>query len=208
MGSNSSPYKRKITAVLKRPKSKDPLIVYYRGIYDSMKADSTYSGSAAKLTQFDSELTDFLDAQTGFKANPRTHSKEQRQECEDKCYLTSEDLRMDVQKLANATPSKSESIITGANMLVKIIKVRIPQQNAWEYGDESGTLLFWAAGRGAHEWQSSDDGEHWDNDGATNIARKTYTGETPGTVRHFRNRQILTRGKYGDWSNPWEITII
>jgi hypothetical protein len=208
MGGNSNPYKRKILAVLKRPVSIDPLIVYYRGIYDSMKADSTYSGSAATLTQFDTDLTNFFKAQTGFKANPRTHSKEQRQECQDAAYLTSEDLRMDVQKLANDTPDKAESIITGANMLIRIVKVRIPQQNAWEYGDEPGTLLFWAEGRGPHEWQSSADGTNWTNDEATNVARKTYTGLEVGKTLHFRNRQIQTKGKYGPWSNPWDITII
>lgn len=196
---------RKAIAVLKLPRGINNEIVYLRDIYDKMSADSLYSGSAAKLALFTTEIKDFFDVQTAFKAKPPTKTKQNRDDAQDKAELRAHSLQRDVQELADANPADAEAIITGANMSIKIIKVRTPQQNSYEWGDEPGTLIFYAEGEGTHEWQSSEDGENWRNDGATGIAKKTYPSELASKVRYCRNRRIMTRGRYGPWSNPVEV---
>jgi hypothetical protein len=193
---------RKAIAVLKLPGSNDKLIIYLNDIFAKMSADTRYSGSAAKLTLFDGEIKDFLKMQIAYKSKPPTKSKENRDDAKDKACLTANSLKRDVQELAEGNPSEAEAIITGANMSVKIIKVRQKQQNSYLWGTEPGTLVFYAAGKGSHEWQSSQDGKTWNNDGATGIAKKTYDKEAASKINYSRNRQILTKGRYGEWSNP------
>jgi hypothetical protein len=193
---------RKAIAVLNLPGNVDKEIVYMNDIYDKMSADSTYSGSAAKLTQFDLLIKDLYKMQVDFKAKPPTKSKQNRDDAREKAELKAHSLKSDVQELANASPDVAEAIITGANMSVKIITVRGKQENTYEWGTEPGTLIFYAAGEGAHEWQSSEDGQTWRNDGATGVAKKTYPFELAGKVKYCRNRQILTHGRYGAWSMP------
>jgi hypothetical protein len=196
---------RKAIAVLKSPNNIDKLIIYFRDIYDKMKADNRYSGSAAKLTIFNDQIKDLYDAQTAFKAKPPTITKADRDSAKNKVVLTADSLKRDVQDLADANPSEAESIITGANMSVKIINVRGPQQNTYEWGDDPDYLIIYAEGEGTHEWQSSEDGETWNNDGATGVAKKTYTEAEAEKINYSRNRQILRHGKYSSWSNPLTI---
>jgi hypothetical protein len=196
---------RKAIAVLKSPKNIDKLIIYFRDIYEKMKADSRYSGSAAKLTIFNDQIKELYDAQSFFKAKPPTITKADRDGAKNKVSLTAESLKRDVQDLADASPSEAESIITGANMSVKIIKVRGPQQNTYEWGDDPEYLTIYAGSNGSHEWQSSEDGETWNNDGATGVAKKSYTQAESEKINYSRNRQILTHGKYSDWTNPLTI---
>lgn len=193
---------RKAVAVLNLPGNVDKEIVYLNDIFDKMTADSRYSGSAAKLTLFDTQIKDFYKVQVAYKAKPPTKTKENRDDARDKVELTAQSLKRDVQELADANTNEAEAIITGANMSVKIIKVRQKQQNSYEWGTEPGTLVFYAAGEGAHEWQSGADGKTWNNDGATGVAKKTYDKEAASKINYCRNRQILTKGRYGPWSNP------
>ena len=193
---------RKAIAVLKLPGNVGKEIVYLTDIYDKMMADTRYSGSAAKLALFDTNIKDFFKVQVAYKAKPPTKSKENRDDARVKAELSAESLKRDVQELADENPVNAEAIITGANMSVKIIKVRQKQQNSYEWGTEPGTLVFYAAGKGAHEWQSGADGKTWNNDGATGVAKKTYDKEAASKINYCRNRQILTKGRYGTWSNP------
>ena len=196
---------RRAIAVLKLSTKINDLIIYLRDIYDKMKADSRYSGSAAKLAIFTGQIKDLYDAQAAFKAKPPTITKQDRDNAKNKVVLTAESLQRDVQELADADPSEAESIITGANMSVKIINVRGPQQNRYEWGDDPDYLTIYAEGEGTHEWQSSEDGEAWNNDGATGVAKKTYTQAEAAKINYSRNRRILTHGKYSEWTNPLTI---
>jgi hypothetical protein len=196
---------RRATAVLKSPKNIDKLIIYFRGIYDKMNADTRYSGSAAKLTLFNDQIKKLYDSQAAFKAKPPTITKADRDAAKSTVVLTAESLQRDVQELADANIPDAESIITGANMSVRIITVRGPQQNSYEWGDDPEYLTIYAEGEGTHEWQSSEDGEAWNNDGATGVAKKTYTEAEAEKINYSRNRQVLTHGKYSPWSNPLTI---
>ena len=196
---------RKAIAALKTPRKINDMIIYFRDIYEKMKADSRYSGSAAKLTLFNDQIKELYDTQAAYKAKPPTKTKEDRNIAKKKVLLTAESLKRDVQDLADNNLPDSESYITGANMSVKIINVRKPQQNTYEWGVDPDYLIIYAEGEGPHEWQSSEDGDKWTNDGATLIAKKTYPSELASKIKYSRNRQILRHGKYGEWSNPLTI---
>ncbi len=193
---------RKAIAVLNLPTNVDKEIVYMNDIFDKMSNDSTYSGCEAKLTLFDTQIKDLYKVQVAFKGKPPTKTKQNRDDARKKAEKTAHSLKSDVQDLADASPENAEAIITGANMSVKIVKVRGKQENTYEWGTEPGTLIFYAEGEGAHEWQSSEDGENWRNDGATGVAKKLYDNELASKVKYCRNRQILTKGRYSAWSNP------
>jgi hypothetical protein len=196
---------RKAIAVLKLPRKINDLIIYLRNIYDKMKADTRYSGSLAKLTVLEGQITDLYNIQAAFKAKPPTADKTERDGAANKARLSAESLKRDVQDLADANPSEAEIIITGANMSVKIITVRLPQQNSYAWGDDPDYLIIYAEGEGTHEWQSSEDSETWNNDGATGVAKKTYTEAESSKINYSRNRRVLRHGKYSPWTNPLTI---
>jgi hypothetical protein len=193
---------RKTIAVLKLPSRIGDLLNYLGDIYLNMSGNSRYNGSAAKLAIFTDEIKDLKDTQLAFKARPPTKNKEERDNAKKKAVLSAQSLQRDVQELADKKPEEAEIIITGANMSVKIITVRGPQQNDNEWGVEPDYLIIYAEGEGTHEWQSSEDGVTWTNDGATGIAKKTYPQELASKVKYSRNRQILRHCKYSTWSNP------
>jgi hypothetical protein len=191
---------RKAIAVLKIPRSYDKQITYLNDIYNKMSTDSRYSGSSVLLTKFKDQIKDFSDAQIAFKAKPPVVTIEVRDGKSKLAVTTAHELKSDVQKLADADVVNAEEIITGANMLVKIINVRIPQQYGFEYDEDTNTLTFTAEGSGPHQWQSSDDGETWQNDEPTRTSTKVYPNELVSKVKYYRNRQMLTHGKFGPWS--------
>ncbi len=72
----------------------------------------------------------------------------------------------------------------------------------------AGEADLTGAGAGPHQWQQSNDG------GTTTIALDPtrtgitkVTGLASGSKPSFRNRQILTKGRYGDWSNWIPVRI-
>jgi hypothetical protein len=196
---------RKAIAVLKLPRKIGDLLTYLGDIYLKMTGNSRYSGSQATLAQFTDEIKDLNDTQVAFKAKPPTKNKEERDDAKRKALLSAEALRRDVQGLADKKPDEAEIIIVGANMSVKIINVRKPQQNMYEWGADPDYLIIYAGSKGAHEWQSSEDGTIWKNDGATLVSKKSYPQELASKVKFSRNRQILPHGKYSEWSNPLTI---
>lgn len=193
-------------AVLKLPTKNDELIIYLQGIYNKMHADDRYLGSAAKLAVFTVEIDKFFDGQVGFKTKPPTVQKADRDNAKKVVILTAKGLRSDVQELANADHGHAESIITGANMSVKIHKPRQKQKSEVKDTNESGVVIVLGEGVGPHEWLKSDDGINFNSLNATYTARKKVTGLTKGKTYYFKSRQILPRDEYGPWSVVVEVT--
>jgi hypothetical protein len=199
---------RYIMAVLKLPTKVNDLAVYLKNIYAAMSAKSIYSGSAASLQILKDRVTALTDTQAAFKNNPPTKTKEERDEAQNAAILTAKDLKADVQKLANADQTHAESIITGANMAVRIYTPRGKQKFSYKYGGTSGKIILFAEGKGMHQWQSSDDGVTWVNDDPTHDSVKVYENETASKIRYYRNRLVLPNKEYGAWSQALRVPIV
>ena len=95
----------------------------------------------------------------------------------------------------------AETICLGAGYNVKRETSHGPRKDT-ATSTQEGLVELGGAGAGPHQWQQSSDG------GITIIALDpTRGGKTsvPGLVSNsthwFRNRQVLSKGQYGEWSN-------
>jgi hypothetical protein len=105
-----------------------------------------------------------------------------------------------VQAAMTAAPKNAESICQGAGYDVKKETSHGARKNTAK-SNAAGEADLTGAGAGPHQWQQSNDG------GTTIIAidptrtgKTKVTGLASGSKPSFRNRQILTKGEYGDWS--------
>jgi hypothetical protein len=194
-------------AVLKIPRSIPKAIQYFKGILDKMSNDPRYSGLQAKLTTFETNIGTLDEQQSFFKEKPPKVSKQDRDDAFTLVATNAKSLCSDVQQMAYDSPSYAESIITGANMSVKVVTKRQKQKPGIKDTNESGTIEVLGEGEGYHEWQQSEDGTHWTALQSTSKARLIVSGLTPGKKYYFRSRQILTKGEYGPWSTPWDIIV-
>jgi hypothetical protein len=192
-------------AVLKIPRSIPKAIEYFKGIYEKMNADTRYSGLAAKLTAFDDAIRDYDTKQAAFKQRPPAITKQVRDDAKTLAETRAKGLCGDVQQLVLDNPSYDESIITGANMFVKVVTKREKQKIGVKDTSQSGTVEVLGEGEGPHEWEQSEDGETWKRLDATLTSKTTVTGLVKGKTYFFRSRQILTHGEYGPWSTPVDI---
>jgi hypothetical protein len=196
------PIVKKYEAVLKLPTKNDELLIALQGIYDKMHADDRYIASAALLALFLEEITKFFTAQSKYKARPPEIQKADRDNCKKIAVQTANDLRDDVQDLANADNAHAQSLITGANMFVKVHTARQKQKSEVKDTNESGVVIVFGEGKGPHEWMQSTDGDNWLPLNATRTARKKVSGLTVGKTYYFKSRQILPKDEYGPWSVP------
>jgi hypothetical protein len=193
-------------AVLNIPRSIPKAIEYFKGIYSKMNGDSRYSGSAAKLAAFNDAIKDYDEKQADFKQRPPVVSKQTRDDAKTIAETLAKELRGDVQQLAFADPNHAESIITGANMFVKIVTRRQKQKIGVKDTNQSGVVKVLGEGEGPHEWEQSEDGIIWKRLDSTLTSQKIVTGLVKGKTYYFRSRQILPHGEYGPWSTPIEVT--
>jgi hypothetical protein len=96
--------------------------------------------------------------------------------------------------------ANAETICLGAGYNVKRESPHGPRKDT-ATSTEQGIVELEGAGAGPHQWQQSPDG------GTTIMALdptrggKTSAAALSGSMQWFRNRQVLTKGQYGAWSN-------
>jgi hypothetical protein len=112
-------------------------------------------------------------------------------------------LRADVERVANANPSRAGAIVTAAGMHVLVPVVRVVSDLAATRGAASGSVLLRtrsAGSKASYEWQMSLDGEKtWVSLPSTLVARTVVNGLTVGQVVGFRVRAATTKVQH-DWS--------
>jgi hypothetical protein len=121
-----------------------------------------------------------------------------------------EQLKGQVQKVADANPESAESIIQSAGLALRRPILRQKQAFAAKPGAVSGTVNLTAAApsrRASYEWQYSlDGGKTWLTMPVTLQARATLSGLTPGATATFRVRAVTKSGE-GDWSQPTALIV-
>ena len=94
-------------------------------------------------------------------------------------------------------------IATGAGFETKTESAHGPRKAKVIKGNETGSFVVHAEGRGQHEWQESlDNGATFAYCGSTRGGVLEVEGKTPDKRYYYRARMVLSKGRKGDWG-PW-----
>jgi hypothetical protein len=119
-----------------------------------------------------------------------------------------EDLMPMVQKKMKSDPAHAEAICLGAGYDVKKAASHGPRQDTAK-STEEGVVKLTGAGRGPHQWQQSpDNGTTIIQLDPTSGGKATVTDLASGAKMWFRNRTVLTKGRFGDWSQWIYVRIM
>ena len=185
---------RRIIAVLKPSKKINDYINNARAVYQSMVSNPYFPSSALSITmtQYNADVTALATAEVNFTTVPPTASKAQRDTAK---RQVAKDLRLlisDVQKVADANPTKAEDIITGAGFAIKGNSSHDKFVGA-KNTKVSGTVTLHAPEAGPHEWaQLADDGVTWVTLRATKGGKKTIEGLTSSKKYTFKSAPVVS----------------
>jgi len=194
--------------VINAPTKINDNIIWSKGLYETMHANTRYTSMSAKLTAFDAATTAFDTAQSGFSAKPKTVSKAVRNAARKTVKNGYIGLAAGVQGLADADPANADTIITEAGFAVKKIPSHGNQQNSVVQGEVSGSVYIYGAGKGAHNFRMSLDGENWVILLGSKNQRKYQTGLKPGTLYYFQASKALADGLDAPWSDTMSLMVI
>ena len=197
-----------LLAVLKISRSVPKFLVYAKAIYAAMNSNTSFSGSAAKLTILDTNIGLLDTAQSGTKQKPPTYTIAQRDAYLETVKTNLNGLLSDVQILADADPANSRAIIESAAMNVKGSPGGKKRENSATNGSVLGSVDLTAPEPGPHEWRWSLDGINWTYLPATYAAKTSASGFTPLSLYYFTNRPILRNGEVSDWNVAITLRIV
>jgi hypothetical protein len=155
-------------------------------------------------------LADHLDALDAAEQATHGGPKGAAAARDDKLLVVRADMRLlkgFVQRMADAAPASSKTIIESAGMRAVRKNARTKADLAAKHGPVPGTVSLRAKaarGRASYQWQVSTDQEAWTDLPATVVASTLVTGLAPATVYWFRVR-VLTVGGISDWRTAVRI---
>ena len=198
---------KQATAVLNIPDAVSDCINFAQKVGRMMAASPYFQLSSALITKLIADTKILDDLEILCVASPLTTNTKARDAARLVVENDLRDLRLDVQKAANADPFNAETIITSAGMSVKMSNYRGKQQNTATNGIESGTVNLTAEGRGPHNWRYSTDEKEWLYLPGNRTAKLTAGGFTPGVLYSFQNQMALTNDQKSEWSQSVKLRI-
>jgi len=198
---------KRITVALNFPSKVIELILFAKAVFKAMSGNAYFTGSAAKVTVLNVDITALDAAQTGCSTTPPTVSVDARNVALELVKNDLRSLRSDVQIVADANPGKAEAIITSASMATKKTTVASKPKNTAQDGIEEGSVILGAEGSGPHEWRMSLDNSTWTLIASDRTAKATVNNLTSGTVYYFQNRRMLPNGEKTEWSQSVKIRV-
>jgi len=191
-------------AILKLPHPVPALIGVAKAIVQAMTGNAMFPNPDPTLATVTVAINDLDASET--VAKTRAHGAVAiRNDKRTTLVRLLEQLRAYVQKVADANPETSGSVIQSAGIGVKKPFLRGKNVFAARPGPVTGAVKLTAdvvARRAAYEWQSSaDGGKTWVDLPGTLQSKTIVTGLTPGATVSFRYR-ALTRTGEGEWSQP------
>jgi hypothetical protein len=210
MSTNARPPLRTI-AVLKLPKYSVPrFISRARSIVLSMTGNTWFPSPTPPIATLEAALEALAAAEAAtYGAGPEQTTI--RDAKRDALKLLLEELRNQVQSVANANPEHAVAIIVGAGMHVK--DRRTPGLLGFRLRDgrvsgEVDALTDAAGNRASYEWAFSlDGGITWMAWETTTKARTTIRGLPPG-VRVVVRYRTGVNGVTSDWCQPLSIIVV
>jgi hypothetical protein len=189
--------------VTKLPRSVPPLLSAARAIVAAMSGNPSFLRPDPTLATVTAAILALNDAETALQSKTRG-TRAARDERRRALRARLDELRLYVQRVANADPENAVAIIESAGMSVKRRAVQVKPPFAVKAGSVSGSVALRAIAAGdraRYEWQSSLDRAEWRDASATNRANTVIANLIPGKTYWFRIRIGTPEGQ-GDWSTP------
>ena len=201
---------KKIIATLVWPADNPGKLIKAKGIRTKLTGNTNFPlpwpTNITTLAELDPLITAADDALTEAKTRAEGTAQE-LQAALWQLHMALINIMSMVQAAMYADTPNAETICLGAGYNVKAESKHDPRKDT-ATSNETGMADLTGAGAGPHQWQQSSDG------GTTITALDpTRTGKTSasglpsGSMQWFRNRTILTKGRYGTWSNWIPVRI-
>jgi hypothetical protein len=175
----------------------------------AVTGNPAFPAAAPTLTAVTQAITELQTAETAALARTKG-AVAVRNEKRATLIKLLQELRGNIQTVADANPDTAGSVIQSAGIAVKKTPVRAKRTFTAKPGAVSGSVLLVtdaAARRAFYEWQySADGGKTWLAAGSTLKTSTTVPGLTPGASLMFRYRAGTKTGE-GDWSQTAQIIV-
>jgi hypothetical protein len=204
---NEKTLNRQVTAALNLPDAINDFIICAQKVGRMMGISPYFSASSSLIAKLVANTIKLDDLETVCATTPLTTNTKARDAARVVVENDLRDLRLDVQKVANADPLNAEIIITSAGMSVKRTNNRGKQQNTATNGIETGTVNLTAEGSGPHNWRYSTDEIEWTYLPGNRTSKLSAAGFTPGVVYSFQNQMALANDQKTEWSQSVKLRI-
>ena len=200
----------KYEVVVHVPKSVPDKIVQANVIKRSVDSSPFYGTPSPTVLDFGNHITAATGAQAGTKTNPPTVTVNNR---DGKVKTMEDDIdsyRIACQKLVNVAPDETiaNAIAQSFGMELKTHTSGGPRQDEILDGPLPGSALYRMKGTGPHQIQISwDNGATFTNNDPSGKGEKVINGLVLNKDFWLRNRQILRKDQYGDWTDWKKFSI-
>ena len=204
---NEKTLNRQVTAALNLPDAINDFIICAQKVGRMMGISPYFSASSSLIAKLVANTIILDDLETLCATTPLTTNTKARDAARVVVENNLRDLRLDVQRVANADPLNAETIITSAGMSVKMTNDRGKQQNTATNGIETGTVNLTAEGSGPHNWRYSTDEVEWTYLPGNRTSKLSAAGFTPGVLYSFQNQMALANDQKTEWSQSVKLRI-
>lgn len=129
------------------------------------------------------------------------------------CFKNLKDLAAYVQTIANAAAdgAAATAIIESSGFKVKVNGSKMKAPIEAKHGTDSGSVILVAKSAGkvaVYLWQSSTDGNAWNDLPVTQVAKTVVDGLTPAQKMYFRVRTKTQKDGLSEWSAAVGIIVV
>ena len=200
----------KYEVVVKMSKKVPNQIVKANAIKAGVTGNAYYSTPSPTVIVFGNHIKSAADAEAGTTTSPPTVTIADRDSAVNTMMEDIETYRIACQGLVDAAADEASAlaIAQSFSMTLKGIASHGVRQDEIKQGTEGGTVIYYMKGEGPHQLQISyDGGDTREGLDPTSSGRTTLTGLVPNKNFWLRNRQILTKGAYSEWTDWKKFSI-
>jgi len=207
MSSTTTP---KFEVVVHMPESVPEKLIKAESIKTSVTDNEYYGVPSPTVIVFGNDIDAATEAEAATKTTPPTVTANFRDGKVNKVMADVESYRLDCQKLVNLAPDEimAKAIAQSFDMELKTHTAAGPRQDEILDGPLPGSALYRMLGKGPHQIQISwDKGDTSKDIDPSSGGEKVITSLPLNTDFWLRNRQILTKGRYSDWTGWKKFSI-
>ncbi len=200
----------KFEVVVKMPEDVPNQIVKANTIKAGVGSSTFYPTPDPTTTVFGNHIKAATDAEAGTKSKPPTVTIANRDTAVNTMLLDVEAYRLACQGLVDEATDEAnaQAIAQSFGMELKVNATHGVRLDKIEQGTEAGTVIYSMKGEGPHMLQISyDAGATHEVLDPTRSGKTTLTGLPANKNFWLRNRQILTKGRYSEWTDWKKFSI-
>ena len=200
----------KFEVVVKMPEDVPNQIVKSNTIKAGVSSSTFYPTLDPTVTVFTNHIKAATDAEAGTKTKPPTVTIANRDTAVNTMLEDVEAYRLACQGLVDEATDEANALAIAQSfaMELKAITSRGVRQDEIKQGTEAGSVIYYMKGEGPHMLQISyDAGETHVDLTPTGTGKTTLTGLAANKNFWLRNRQILTKGQYSEWTDWKKFSI-